>query len=257
MARRALWIIGGIVLPQFHMGIMTSGAGEPPVVGVVAATVEEAVWLKADVVNTTQIRHHRNRVNAPVAGAAELLRQGLGIKRLWVKYVETLACCGLHRLYVFFSRAMAGLATHPGNQIFEAKFVFRGGAGAMTAEAVPCFVTADVTAQGLPKSRGWVQNISDGPIQSIDRGIVADARFVQLPVLLEYVSLRDMCIPECVDDWFTDRLFTVRHAVQDLPSITCNLVSVGSGPKGHSGMGPQHAALRGCLKSMSHGGAGL
>lgn len=244
-------------MPQFHMGIMTSGAGEPPVVGVMAATVEEAVRLKPDVVNTAQIRHHRNRVNAPMAGTAELLRQGLGIKRLWIEYGETLTCSGPHRLYVFFSRAMAGLATHPGNQTFEAKFVFRGGTGAMTAEAVPRFVTADVTAHSLPESRRWVQNISDGPIQSIDRGIVADARFVQLSLLLEYVSLRDMCIPECVDDRFTDRLFTVGHAVQDLPAIICDLVSVGSGPKGHSRMGPQHAALRGWLKSMSHGGVGL
>src|ERR1700746_250225 len=158
------------------------------------ATVEDAIWLKPHVGDATKVRHHRDVVNASVASAAELLRQRLGSKRLRVEDVEILFFSGFtHLRLMLLSWAMAGFATHPCNQVFELQFVFYSRICAMTAEAIPGFVTVDVTAYGFLKSRRRVQGVSDRPVQSVNRAVVADPRLVQFSVVSEHVSLRDAC----------------------------------------------------------------
>ena len=66
-------VIGRSVGRQFDVRVMTCDAGEMRVIGIVAATVEQAIRLKAHIPYTAKIRHHGDSIHAPVARPAKFL----------------------------------------------------------------------------------------------------------------------------------------------------------------------------------------
>src|SRR5439155_12248270 len=70
----------------------------------------------------------------------------------------------------------------------------------MAAEAVPRFIAVDVTTECFFESWRRALDISDGPIQAINAGVVAHPTLVELAVVLQNVGLCDIAIPKCVQD---------------------------------------------------------
>src|ERR1700758_2473735 len=135
---------------------------------------------------------------------------------------------------------MASFASHPCDQSFEAKLVVEGRVGAMTAEAIPRFVTVDVAARSFLQTRGRAQGVADRPVQTIDCAVVTHAPFVEFSFVAEHVCLRDPRIPERIQDGFTNRVFAIRHLIEDLRALTRDLIGVNPRPKGHSRMGSEY-----------------
>jgi hypothetical protein len=58
---------------QIRVRIVTDGASEVGILGVVTATIVQAIWLEPNVVDAAKIWHDRNSVNTPMACATVLL----------------------------------------------------------------------------------------------------------------------------------------------------------------------------------------
>jgi hypothetical protein len=85
MAGRALSIVGGSSMLQIRVRVVAGSTSELRVLGIVAPAVEQAIRLKPDVVDAPEIGHHRHRIDAPMAGAAELLRKSFRIEYFRIK----------------------------------------------------------------------------------------------------------------------------------------------------------------------------
>lgn len=94
-------------MPQHCMRIVTSGATDPRIVTVTLA-VENAVGLKADVVDVSPIWQLVDLVDATVASPTEFLRKSIGGKATRVEDLP-LPLASFHGSDVSFTRPMACL----------------------------------------------------------------------------------------------------------------------------------------------------
>lgn len=158
---------------------------------------------------------------------------------------------------VLAARSMVGLACDARDEAIELKLVFNGGGSAMTTETVACFVAVDVAAGGFLEVRRWIQYIADGPVQSIDGGVVAHASFVQIAVPGEDVGLSDMRVAEGVEDGLIDGLVSVGDAIRAFLGLRDDLIGVGFRAKSHTRVGLQHGAVCGKRQGVGHRGVGV
>src|SRR5437867_3575638 len=103
------------------MRIMTGGTTDPWIV-TVTPTVENAVGLKADVVDVSPIRHLEDIVDATVARAAEFLRKHIRGKATRIEDLFV-RLASLHGCDVSFTRSVACLAPDTGFQPVEAHLI--------------------------------------------------------------------------------------------------------------------------------------
>ena len=101
------------------MRIVARDASEVRVIGVMAATVEQAIRLKADVPNAAEVRHHGHGIHAAMARPAKFLRQFLGRQPHRIENVRICCIPGVHRSDVGRRRAVARFAGHAGNDAIE------------------------------------------------------------------------------------------------------------------------------------------
>jgi len=86
----------------------------------------------------------------------------------------------------------------------------------MAAEAVPRFIAVDVTTECFFESGRVALEVSNGPIEAIDSGIVAYSTLVELAIVLHNVGLCDIAIPKCVQDGLTYAVLSVCDAKESL-----------------------------------------
>jgi len=116
-----------------------------------------------------------------MASPAKFLRKGFCIKFFGIANVRARSGCEEHDGGVVPSRPVAGLAGHAGNQSIQLKFGTDHGGGTVATEAVPRFIAADVAARGLLQAGRRIENVSDRPVQSVDRRVIAYAAFISFP----------------------------------------------------------------------------
>lgn len=117
MTSRALCIVGGSPALQIHVRIVAGSTSELRVLGIVAPAVEQTIRLKPDVVDAPEIGHHRHRVYAAMAGAAELLRKSFRIEHFRIKDITARFWRDEPSRDMASSRSVAGLAGYPGNHV--------------------------------------------------------------------------------------------------------------------------------------------
>src|SRR5882672_12025343 len=234
------------------MGVVASSTSKTRVLRVVPTAVEQAIRLKADVIGATEVGHHRHSVHSPMASPAKFLRKTFCVKFFGIENVCARSGGEEHDGGVATSRPVAGLAGHAGNQSVQLKLGIHHGGGTVATEAVPRLIAADVPARGLLQARRRIKTVSDRPVQSIDRRVIAYATFIKLPVAAVDISLRDVCIPERVEYRLADGLFPVGHAIRVLLGVAYDLVRVRPGPKSHPSVGSQHIAFGSKTQRMPH-----
>ena len=74
MARGAFRIVVDVRWLQIHMRIVAGGAGKVRILGIVAAAVKQTIGLETDIIEATEVWHHRHGVDAAMAGPTEFLR---------------------------------------------------------------------------------------------------------------------------------------------------------------------------------------
>src|SRR5882724_5233216 len=228
---------------QIHVGVVASSTSKPRIFGIVPTAVEQAIRLETHIVDATEVGHHRHGVHCPMARLAKFLGKGFGIKFFGIENVHVLSGGGEHDGGVAPSRAVAGFAGHAGNQTIQLKFGVDHCGCAVATEAVPRFIAVDVAARCLFKTGRRIEDVSDRPVQSIDRRVIAYATFVEFSVAPVDVSLGHMRMAESVEYRLADRLFSVGYAVHALLAVAYDLVRVRSGSKSHPWMGSQHIAF--------------
>ena len=124
----------------------------------------------------------------------------------------------------------------------------------MTTKTVVSFVATDVTAESFFQTRRWILCIPDGPVQSVDSGVIAHSAFVKLVLTAQDVGLGNMCIAEHVKYRFSDGLFSVGHTIIALLAIARDLVGVWSGPESQSRMRAQDVVASGRVERVCHCG---
>src|SRR2546429_1246481 len=239
------------------VGVVASSTSQSRVLGIVAAAVEQAIRLKSHVVDAPQVGHHRHGVHAAMASPAELLRKSFGIKLFRIENVQALSGGQEHHCGMAPSRSVAGLAGHAGNQSLQLKLGVDHRGGAVTAETIARFIDTDVAAGGLLQARRRIEEVSDRPVQSIDRRVIAHAGFIKLSVAAVDISLGDMGISKRVKNRLPDGLFSVAHTIRVLLAIAYDLVGVRPGLKSHPRVGSQHIALGSDTQGMPHRRVGL
>src|SRR5215470_1023146 len=145
---------------------MACRTGKVLVVGIVAAAVVKPVRLETDVVDSAEIGQDGDRVDAAMAGSAELLRQRFGIEgsRVEDERVGGAGRLRKHGQGMLFSRPVTGFAPDPGSHGAEIEFCAVNRRSRVTAEAVARFVAANVAAGGVFDTRCGVEFVADGPV---------------------------------------------------------------------------------------------
>src|SRR6516164_10655470 len=100
--------------------------------------------------------------------------------------------------------------------MIKCQLAFHDGPGAVAAEAILGFVASDIATKRRFKTRRWIEHISHGPIQAVDRAIVADATFVELSAMAQYVSFGHVRIAKDISYGFTDSLVAIAYTIGTL-----------------------------------------
>ena len=104
---------------------------------------------------------------------------------------------------------MTSLARDSWNQPVKLQPSTGNGSSTVARKAILGLIAADVAAECLVKARRRIQTIPDSPIQTIDAAVIADAAFIEFPVMSQNIGLSDSSISKDVRNWLTYTSITI------------------------------------------------
>jgi len=104
---------------QIIMWIMTRYTTDPRINFIVSLAIKNSIWLKADIVYSTQARHQHHLLEALVTDATEFLSQIIRVQTTRVKDLEVFEILSFDGSQVFFARSMTAFTGDARHQMVK------------------------------------------------------------------------------------------------------------------------------------------